>query len=70
MFGSIIKKIVGTKNDRELNRLAPLVDQINDLEPEIRKLGDAQLKGQDLRIQSNSWPTARPWTSCSPRPLP
>jgi preprotein translocase subunit SecA len=51
MFGSIIKKIVGTKNDRELNRLAPLVDQINDLEPEIRKLGDAQLRAKTFEFK-------------------
>ena len=46
MFGTIIKKIVGTKNDRELNRLAPLVDQINAHEPEIRKLADAPLRAK------------------------
>ena len=51
MLGSIIKKIVGTKNDRELNRLAPLVDQINDLEPEIRKLGDAQLRAKTFEFK-------------------
>jgi preprotein translocase subunit SecA len=51
MFGSIIKKIVGTKNDRELNRLAPNVDQINDLEPEIRKLGDAQLRAKTFEFR-------------------
>ncbi len=51
MFGSIIKKIVGTKNDRELNRLAPIVDHINDLEPEIRKLGDAQLRAKTFEFK-------------------
>ena len=51
MFGSIIKKIVGTKNDRELSRMAPLVDQINDLESEIRKLGDAQLRAKTFEFK-------------------
>jgi preprotein translocase subunit SecA len=51
MLGSIIKKIVGTKNDRELNRLAPLVDQVNELEPEIRKLGDAQLRAKTFEFR-------------------
>ena len=51
MFASIIKKIVGTKNDRELSRLAPNVDQINDLEPEFRKLGDAQLRAKTFEFR-------------------
>ena len=49
MFGNLIKKVVGTKNDRELARLAPMVDHINDLEREMRKLSDAQL--QDKTVQ-------------------
>jgi preprotein translocase subunit SecA len=43
MFDSILKKIFGSKNDRELRRLAPVVDHINSLEPELRKLSDADL---------------------------
>jgi len=43
MFDFALKKIFGSKNERELRRLAPLVDQISSLEPEIRKLSDADL---------------------------
>ncbi len=43
MISAILKKIFGSKNDRELRRLAPLVDRITGLEPEFRKLSDAQL---------------------------
>ncbi|MEJ5328709.1 MAG: preprotein translocase subunit SecA [Desulfobaccales bacterium] len=43
MIGYVLKKIFGSKNDRELRRLAPLVDHITALEPEFRKLSDAQL---------------------------
>jgi preprotein translocase subunit SecA len=46
MFNLIIKKIFGSKNDRELKRLAPLVDHITSLEPELRKLSDAALQGK------------------------
>jgi preprotein translocase subunit SecA len=28
MIGSIMKKIVGSKNDRDLKRLQPIIDQI------------------------------------------
>jgi preprotein translocase subunit SecA len=43
MFDSILKKIFGSKNDRELRRLAPVVDHINSLEPGLRELSDADL---------------------------
>ncbi len=43
MIGYVLKKIFGSKNDRELRRLAPLVDHITALEPEFRRLSDAQL---------------------------
>lgn len=36
-------KIFGTKNDRELKRLAPRVQAIGELEPKIQKLSDAEL---------------------------
>ena len=45
MFGSnIVKKVFGTKNDREIKRYTPVVEQINGLEPEFEKLTDAELR--------------------------
>jgi len=35
MIGNLVKKIFGTKNDREIKRILAIVDQINSLEPEI-----------------------------------
>ena len=46
MFAYILQKIFGSANDREIRRLAPLVDQINSLEPEIRRLSDAGLQAK------------------------
>jgi preprotein translocase subunit SecA len=46
MLGYILKKIFGSQNDRELWRLAPVVDQINSLEPELRRLPDEQLQAK------------------------
>ncbi len=46
MLGYILKKIFGSKNERELRAMAPLVDQITSLEPEVRRLSDAQLQGK------------------------
>jgi preprotein translocase SecA subunit len=39
----LIRKIVGSKNDRELKRIQPLVDKIGTLEPSFEKLTDAEL---------------------------
>ncbi len=43
---NLIKKIVGTKNEREMKRIQPLVDRINQLEPHYQKLGNAELKAK------------------------
>ncbi|MDR1920282.1 MAG: preprotein translocase subunit SecA, partial [Candidatus Adiutrix sp.] len=43
---SVIRKIFGTANDREIRRFSGIVDQINALEPGMRTLSDAALAGQ------------------------
>ena len=43
VFG-LIKKIVGTRNDREIKRIQAKVDLINGLEVEIKPLSDEELK--------------------------
>ena len=44
MLNTILKKIVGTKNDRELKRLSVLLNEINSYEPAMMSLSDAQLR--------------------------
>ncbi len=46
MFTKLLAKIVGTKNERELKRLRPIVARINELEPQIKELSDAELKAK------------------------
>jgi preprotein translocase subunit SecA len=46
MFLEILQKIFGSKNERELNRLKPLVNAINELEPGLKKLSDGQLQAK------------------------
>ena len=46
MIGAILKKVIGTKNDRELKRIQSLVEQINAREPELSRLTDEQLKAK------------------------
>ncbi len=43
MIGSIVKKFIGSKNERELKRLGPVVDKINALEANIKGLSDQEL---------------------------
>ncbi|BCE00637.1 preprotein translocase subunit SecA [Marinicellulosiphila megalodicopiae] len=46
MFTSIVKKIVGTKNDRVVKALMKTVHQITALEPQMQALTDEQLKAK------------------------
>ncbi|QRV23746.1 preprotein translocase subunit SecA [Marinomonas foliarum] len=46
MLGSVIKKIVGTKNDREVKRFKKVVTQINQFEESFQKLSDDDLSGK------------------------
>jgi preprotein translocase subunit SecA len=51
MFGALIKKFVGSKNERELKRLWPAVERINLLEPEMAKLSDEALRGKTFEFK-------------------
>ena len=46
MIGNILHKVFGSKNERELKKLEPIVDQINSLEPQIQSLSDDDLKAK------------------------
>ncbi len=46
MLNTIAAKIFGTKNEREIKRLMPRVEQISALEAEMQKLSDAQLRSK------------------------
>ncbi len=51
MLNAVLTKIIGTKNERELKKLYPLVDKINSLEREIACLSDAQLRAKTARFK-------------------
>lgn len=46
MIEYILKKIVGTKNDRELKRYAFILEEVNKLEPLMMSLSDEQLQAK------------------------
>jgi len=43
MFSSLLKKFIGSKNERELKKMWPVVEKINALEASISALSDEQL---------------------------
>jgi preprotein translocase subunit SecA len=46
MIGNLVKNVFGSKNERELKRMAPTVDAINSLEPRFQAYSDAELQAK------------------------
>src|SRR5438874_7324161 len=46
MLQTLLAKVVGTQNERELKRLRPIVGQVNAFEPAIQALSDEQLRAK------------------------
>jgi preprotein translocase subunit SecA len=46
MLGNLLKKIVGTKNDRELKRLSLLLNEVSNFEPAMMSLTDEELRAK------------------------
>ncbi len=46
MIISVLTKVFGSKNERELKKLMPIVESINALEPKMQAMDDEQLKAQ------------------------
>lgn len=46
MLTNILKAVFGTKSQRDLKKMIPLVRRINQLEEEYRKLSDEQLQAK------------------------
>jgi len=52
MLDTLLAKVVGTQNERELKRLRPLVAQVNALEPSIKALSDDQLRDKTAEFKN------------------
>ena len=46
MYANFLTKVFGSKNERELKKIQPVVDKINALESKIQAMNDEQLKTQ------------------------
>jgi preprotein translocase subunit SecA len=51
MLDTLLAKVVGTQNDRELKRLRPIVTEVNAFEPAIKALSDEQLRGKTAEFR-------------------
>lgn len=51
MFGKVIKKVIGTKNDREVKRYKKVVSQINKLEDAYKQLTDDDLMAKSAMFR-------------------
>ncbi len=51
MVDAVLAKIFGTKNEREVKALRPLVAAINNLEPEMERLSDSELAARTAEFR-------------------
>src|SRR6187399_2366954 len=51
MINTLLAKVIGTQNERELKRLRPLVARINELEPTIRPLTDGEVRAKTVELK-------------------
>ena len=53
MFEKVMTKVFGSKEDRDVKRFRTIVESVNQLEPEMKKLNDAKLQAKtpDFRRQ-------------------
>src|SRR3984893_14057776 len=51
MLDTLLAKVVGTQNERELKRLRPIVAEVNAFEPAISALSDEQLRGKTAEFR-------------------
>mgnify|MGYP002356412178 CR=1 FL=1 len=51
MFDTLLAKVFGTKHEREVKKLIPLVAEVNSREASVEKLSDAELAGKTAEFR-------------------
>jgi preprotein translocase subunit SecA len=51
LVNTILAKVIGTQNERDLKKLRPIVAEINAFEPDVQKLTDAQLRDKTAEFR-------------------
>ncbi len=52
MLQTLLAKVIGTQNERDLKKLRPIVGEVGALEPSITALSDEQLRGKTVEFRS------------------
>src|SRR3954468_2361403 len=58
MIDKVLTSIFGSKHERDVKRMLPIVSQINALEPEISKLSDDGLRAKTQEFRERLKPAA------------
>ena len=53
MIDTLLAKIFGTKHEREIKKMRPIVQAINALEPEMQQLDDEQLAAKTAEFRED-----------------
>ena len=49
---SVVARFIGTKHERDVKRVQPLVEAVNALEPEMKRFRDEQLAERTLALKA------------------
>jgi preprotein translocase subunit SecA len=52
VINRVVARFIGTKHERDVKRIQPFVAAVNALEPELKKLSDAELGGRTAALRS------------------
>src|SRR5271167_957520 len=52
IINSVVARFIGTKHERDVKELQPLVAEINALEPDTRKLSDAEITAKTATLKT------------------
>ena len=52
IINSVVARFIGTKHERDVKALQPVVEEINALEPEMRKLSDAEITAKTAELKA------------------
>ncbi|MGC2722788.1 MAG: hypothetical protein WA224_02420, partial [Candidatus Acidiferrales bacterium] len=52
IINSFVARFIGTKHERDVKALQPVVEEINSLEPEMQKLSDAQITAKTAELKA------------------
>ncbi len=52
VIDSVVARFIGTKHERDIKRIQPLVGAVNDLEPEMQKLTDAEIGARTVALKA------------------